>query len=105
MIEDYFDEEFTPLLETKTGDNAGGSKSTFTELAAKKFWGKIFPISNSSYVQDLAKQYSRQSAILASVDVEVSRGQFVRSSTSGEDYEILDVDTYPNHHVELKVGY
>lgn len=103
VIEDIFDEEFTPLQLAQTADNAGGATETYAELTAKKFWGKLDSLSSNSYVQNLAKSYSAQHLILAPFDVDVAREQILRSST-GKEYEVLEVEHLYNHHSEIKVG-
>ena len=103
MIEDIYDEEFTPLQVTQTNDGAGGVTEVYTELTAKKFWGKLDFLSSNSYVQNLAKSYSAQHLIFAPFDADVSREQILRSST-GKEYDVLEVERLYNHHSEIKVG-
>lgn len=104
MLNDFYNETFTPLTASLTSDSKGGNTKTWTAQTASVFKGRKDLISSNKWIQNQAKVYRAQYSILAPFGISLTREQKLRSATTGIDYDVLEVEPLYNHHTEVTIG-
>lgn len=102
MIDNYYDEEFTLLTETKVNDTYGGKTSTWAEVSGSSFKGLKRVLNSDERIADSAETYTEQLKIYCSSSVPVTRSNKIRGAEN--DYKVLSVQNKKDHHLEIIVS-
>jgi head-tail adaptor len=102
MIDNYYTEEYSLLVSTKTADGYGGKTETWAAVANSSFMGRKRLLSSSERIADSAEQYTEQYKIYCDVDVPVTRSNMI-TGVDG-DMNILSIDNKWGHHLEIIVS-